>query len=69
VQRFGVLGRCGDVCLHHVENEEVVFADDGVVMKAAFEAGVAICDQRRVDLGGFRGRQAEMLKLVDLGAA
>ena len=34
--------------LHHLEDEEVVFADQAAVVNAAFEARVAFADERRL---------------------
>ena len=47
VQRLGVLRRGRDMRLHHLEDEEVVFVDERVVIEPAFEARVAFPDQRR----------------------
>ena len=54
--------------LHDLEDEEVVFADQPVVVQAAFEARVAFGDQRRADALGLLRREPEMFELVDLGA-
>lgn len=66
VQRLRMLGRRGDVRPHHLEDEEVVFADQRVVMQAAFEVGMTLADQRRLNIAPLAGGQAERLELVDL---
>jgi len=56
------------VRLDDLEDEKVVLVDEGVVVPAALEKGVALGDQRRRDAPGGQRRQAEMCELVDVGA-
>ena len=61
-----MLRRDGDVGLHHLEDEEVVLGHQRVVVEPTLEAGVALADDRRVDLLGVLRRQAEVLELVEV---
>ena len=65
VQRLRVLRHGRDMRLHHLKDEEVVLVDEHVVIQPAFEARMALPDQRRSNVMSF-GRQAEGRELVDL---
>ena len=67
VQRLGMLRRRGDVRLHHLECEEIVFVDQRIVVKSALEAGMAFAYERRIHPGRVFRREAERGELVDLG--
>ena len=69
MQGFRVFRRSGDVRLDDLDDEEIVFGDEGVVVKTALEAGAALGDQRRRGFRGFGGGPTEMLEFVDLGAS
>ena len=61
---------CGiDPGLHHFEHEEAVGIDHARIGHAAFEAGVALGDERRGDLLRVFRREAEGGELVEGGAA
>ena len=62
-----VLRRRGHVRLHHLEHEQAVALDQARVDQLALEVGVALGDERRLDLRRLGGREAELLELVDAG--
>src|SRR4051794_35925111 len=53
VQRLRVLRHGRDMRLHHLKDEEVVLADEHVVIQPTFEACMTLPDQRRSDVMSF----------------
>jgi len=69
ISAMGTLRRQSrNVRLHHLEDEEAVALNEGVLVEPALEACVALADERCAD-GGCRLRgKAELPELVELGA-
>ena len=61
-----MLGRGGNMCFHHFENEEVVFVDKRVIVQLTFEVGMALTDKRCLDLLCLIQRQPEFPELINL---
>src|SRR5690606_17540379 len=66
VQRLRIARARRDTRLDHLEDEQAVPADEARIDEGAFEAGEALADQRRRDLAGGAGREAEFRELVDV---
>ena len=64
MQCLRVLGRGRHVRLHHLDDEEVIAIDQGVLKEPALEIGVALADQRRLNLACDFGGKTEFLELV-----
>ena len=62
------LGGGGRMSLHHFHDEEAVFVQQAGIDNLAFEIGVALLDQRSIDLRGLYRSQLEFLELIDLSA-
>lgn len=58
--------RLRDVRLDDLKDEKVVFVDQSVIGKFAFEIGVTFADQRRVHMLRLLRRQPERGEFVDL---
>jgi CRP-like cAMP-binding protein len=54
----------GNVCLHHLQNEQAVFRNELRIDEFAFEIGEAFHDERSFDLVTLSCRQVEALKFV-----
>ena len=66
MQRLRMLGRGGNMRLHHLEDEEVVPLHQRIVAQPALEACVAFADRRRADDVSVLRREPERGELVDL---
>ena len=65
MNRLRLRHRAVDVRLQHLENEEVVLADQARVDELAFEVGVALAYQRRAHALSRGSGQPEALEFVD----
>ena len=61
----GTLGDGRHCALTTSQDEEAVLGDQAGIDDLAFEIGVALLDQRSIDLGALHGGQLELRKLVD----
>ncbi len=60
-----LLGRV-DPRIHDLQNEEIVPLDQGRILDSAFEVAEAFLDQGWADVAGRKGRQSEVLELIDV---
>src|SRR5271154_6356291 len=68
VQSPWLLWPARDMRFDYFEDEDVVAVNETIVFQHAFEIGVTLPDQRRLDVGGGLRRQPEFFELVDRGA-